>query len=175
MKTTGLCGVLLAIAGGLAACSGDAKPDPGCPRISIVTDLAHATYFREGAGRDLTDVVAEGDLELRDLKCIYGRQQVDLDFHVLVAVVPGPADRTHQMDVDYFVAVMDPSRSITAKETFRVRVNFGDNRQRRIVDEQITPRIPLPDKTLGSGYDVVVGFQLTPEQVAWNQQRRRAR
>lgn len=168
-------GLLVLAAGGVLAGCGNSSgtPDPGCPRISIVTDLSRATYFRPGAGRDLTDVVAEGELELRDMKCVYARNQVDLDFHVLVGVAPGPAQRERQIDVEYFVAVMDPNRAITAKETFRARVDFGNGRQRRVLDEQITPRIPLGDKAAGGGYDVLVGFQLTPDQLQWNQQQRR--
>lgn len=167
--------ILLLLAGLVAACSGDPKPDPGCPRIAVVTELSRATYFRPGDGRDLTDVVAEAELELRDLKCTSGRNQIDLDFHVLLAAVPGPANAAKLVDLDYFVAVRDPQGLITAKETFRVRVPFGESRARKVMDEQITPRIPVADKAAGAGFEVLIGFQLSKEQIEWNQQRRSRR
>jgi hypothetical protein len=155
----------------LAGCGGDPPPDPACPRVAIVSELSRATFFREGGGRDLTDIAAETELSLRASKCTFARNAVDVELDLAIAAASGPADRTRTYDLDYFVAVVDPDRNVTRQETFRVRMQFT-NQPRALVLEPISTRIPLPDKARAPGYEVLVGLQLSDEQMAWNRSRR---
>ncbi len=159
----------------LASCGGSSSSEqanPACPRVGIVTDLSRLTVFRAGAGRDLTDIAAQGGMELRGTKCLFARNAVDVDFDLAVVATLGPAGRTRVLDVDYFVAVVDPERNVTRHESFRVRLQFPEAQNRQLTVEPLSIRIPLPEKSRAPNYDVFVGFQLTDDQLVWNRAHR---
>lgn len=153
----------------LSACN---RTPPACPRVTILNEGANVTKFREGTGRDLTDVVAQAEIVDASVECDYDRRGVDVAMQVAIAATRGPADRARMADFDYFVAIADAQRNILAKEVFRVRVAFPDTQNRVGTIEQIEPRIPLRDRAEGVSYQIVVGFQLTPEELEWNRTQR---
>lgn len=153
----------------LSACN---RTPPACPRATILGDGASVTKFRDGSGRDLTDVVARAEIVDASVECDYNRNGVDVAMQIAIAATRGPADRARMADFDYFVAVADAQRNILAKEVFRVRVAFPETQNRVGTIEQIEPHIPLRNRAEGVSYQIVVGFQLTPEELEWNRTQR---
>lgn len=157
----------------LSACS--SKPEAACPRGVIPADAAKITRFRDGPGRDLIDVISEGQIQniLVD-DCKYEKNTVDVrNFQIALVADRGPADRTHVADFEYFVAVVDPQDKILKKQQFKVHFDFKDNRNHLgTVVNDIDVRIPLHDVLKGPQYQIVVGFQLTPDELAWNRSQR---
>lgn len=156
----------------LALLSSCNRTPPACPGATIIGDGSTVTKFREGPGRDLTDVVAEGQIVDIAVECGYDRRGVDVTLQVAIAATRGPADRSRKAEFDYFVAITDAQRNILAKEVFRVQFQFPPNQQRVGQVEEIEPRIPLKDRAEGVSYQIVVGFQLTPEEIEWNRTQR---
>jgi hypothetical protein len=144
------------------------RPEPACPGGFIPSDAAKVTRFRDGPGRDLTDVVNEGQIQDILVQCKYNRNVVDIDLQIAVLAARGPADRTRVADFQYFVAIVDPQQNILAKQPFDIRFQFADNRTQLGKVEEIEPRLPLPDPSKADQYRIVVGFQLSPEELAWN-------
>src|SRR5689334_4615710 len=140
----------------LASCN---RTPPACPRASIISDGASVTRFREGTGRDLTDVVVKGEIVDVAVDCDYDRRGVDVALQVAIAATRGPADRTRTAEFDYFVAVADAERNILAKEIFHVSFRFPPNQQRAGTVDEIEPRIPLKSRDQGVEYQIIVGFQ----------------
>ncbi|HEX2116887.1 MAG TPA: hypothetical protein VHM01_20990 [Alphaproteobacteria bacterium] len=160
---------VIAAAALLSACN---RTPPACPRASIISDGSTVTKFREGTGRDLTDVVMQGEIVDVAVECDYDRRGVDVALQVAIAATRGPADRSRVAEFDYFVAIADPQRNILAKEVFRVRFQFQQNQARTGIVEDIEPRIPLKSRAEGVEYQIIVGFQLTPEEIEWNRNQR---
>lgn len=158
----------------LAACSSTEKREAACPQGVIPEDAATVTRFREGPGRDLTDVVAQGEIVNILVQCKYDKRGVTVDLQVAVAANRGPADRSRAAEFDYFVALVDPQQNILVKEPFRVKFEFRDNRTRLGTVEEIEPRLPLADVMKGPEYRILIGFQLTPDELAWNRSQRGA-
>jgi hypothetical protein len=153
----------------LSACN---RTPPPCPRATILSEGSSVTKFRDGTGRDLTDVTAQADIVDVAVECSYDRGGVDVAMQLAIAATRGPADRARVADFDYFVAVADAQRNILAKEVFRVRFQFPQTQSRVGQIEEIAPRIPLKDRADGVTYQIVVGFQLSPEELEWNRTRR---
>lgn len=150
----------------LSGCS--SKPAAACPRGVIPADAATITRFRDGPGRDLIDVVNEGEIQNILVQCKYDKKVIDVDLQVAIAASRGPADRTGAADFEYFVAVVDPNEKILTKQPFKVHFAFTDNRNHLGMVDQLVPKIPVPDPMKGPQYQIVVGFQLTPDELAWN-------
>jgi hypothetical protein len=147
-------------------------PERECPGAAIVGDASTIAKFRDGPGRDLSDVTFSGEVVDVDATCRYDRAGVNVDLRVLLSATRGPADRNRVVDLDYFVAIIDPQKNPLAKEQFRVRFEFRDQITRLNRLEELEPRIPLRDLNLGPDYQIVVGFQLTAEDLDFNRSRR---
>ena len=154
-----------------AGCNPFATDDPPpCPRVSVLQQTRLLTLYGDGPGRDLSDVAFE--LELRD---VAGDCDQDLDedegggvavaFALPIHASLGPAARSDRVSVSYFVALTDPSRRIVAKEVFTTEIVFAGSGPRARTVEEIEQWIPLGPGETGAGYETLVGFQLTPDQL----------
>jgi hypothetical protein len=168
----------------LAACSGSGSKAPdataatsqalGCPRVTIVRDAAEVTRFREGGGRDLTDVKSRARLMDFTGGCEYDRNGVTVNLNLVVGAERGPAAaRDANGTYRYFVAITDPGGQIVAKREFDTTIDFSPNVGRGGSVEELTQQIPLAEGASAASYDVLVGFQLAPEELAFNRNPQR--
>jgi len=164
---------VLALAALVAGC-GSKKPEPACPRGVIPADAATVTRFRDGPGRDLSDVLVSANiLNILVDQCRYDKTSVDVsNFQIAITADRGPADRSRVADFQYWVAVVDPDKKILTRETFSVHFDFGELNHVGTVVTDLEPRIPLQDIMKAPDYQIVVGFQLTPDELAWNRKQR---
>lgn len=154
----------------LAGCSwlqGDNRT--ACPVATIVPDAASITQFRPGAGQDLSDIVSHGTLSNVSGTCIYDSTGAHVDLYLTVGGERGPALQGNQASYQYFVAVASPDRTILAKRVFDTAVAFSGGAVRAGSRENVVETIPLPKDRDAGGYSVLVGFQLTQDQLAYNQ------
>ena len=161
----------IALAGGLAACSAK-KETRACPKVELVGDLSRKAQFADGPGRDLSDILYVA--RIADVKsgCTYDKRGVTVD---MVVSIVGERSRAGAKikgaDITYFVAITDARESIIGKQTFTSRLDFtGDNPR---IDDELDQIIPL-SSPLASAADhtIIVGLQLTPEQIDFNQKPR---
>jgi hypothetical protein len=155
----------------LAGCS-SSEPPPPCPSVGTPALLENFTQFEPGGGRDLTQVRFSGRLSGFQSTCEYDEKGVDLELALQMIVERGSADRERKVDVQYFVAVEDGPGNITAKQVFDVTIPFEGNSRRLARVEEISLRVPAP---AGHGFKqtrILVGFQLTAEQVEYNRSRK---
>lgn len=150
-----------------------------CPRPGILPDANTIVVFRDGSGRDITDVVVQSQIVDVRVDCTYAkrsaRPSVTLELQIAIAAERGPADRTRRAAVPYFVAIVDVDRNVIAKETFTAAFEWTDNRPRVGRVDTWEPYIPLARNMDGPSYQVMVGFQLTADQLAWNRSQRPSR
>jgi hypothetical protein len=91
---------------------------------------------------------------------------------VTFAVGKGPQATADQKQFGYWVAVTDRNLSVLAKEHFDFTANFPGNADRVLVFERLS-NIVIPranDRVSGENFEVLVGFNVTPEQAAFNRQ-----
>jgi hypothetical protein len=170
---------LVLLAGSGCGSSSDKKRPPLCPRVAVLSDAAALTRFAEGAGQDLVDV--DYQVEVTDILsgCKYvkaeGNEQV-----IVVAMAPvlvairGPANRDRVAQFEYFVSVVDAERIVLNKQTFGVLVNFPGNLTRVTLkddDPPVTVDIPLAAGRAATDYQILVGFQLSPDELEYNRRR----
>jgi hypothetical protein len=157
----------------VGSCSKSEPVVIACPQGIIPADAAKVTRFRDGPGRDLTDVVFEGEIYDILLQCKRERQTVVVDLQIGLAGTRGPADRTRVADLDFWVAIVDcKSHEPVQRSAARTRFEFKDNRTRlTMVFDEMEPVIPVKNPNDAAGYQVMVGLQLTADELAWNRQQ----
>lgn len=149
------------------------KVPPPCPPIYILSDAGKVTKYREGRGRDLTDVVAEAEILGYQGGCTYDDKGAIVDLQVSLGVKRGPGDVSRQVDLSYFVAIPLYFPSPDAKAVFPVTVTFPEGANyARFTDETVTMRIPVKDADVIQRYEVYLGFQTSQEELERNRQGR---
>jgi hypothetical protein len=165
--------VALAVPAGCSSLNpfGNSTPQFPCPEAGIVPEAGRLVVFRPGEGRDVTDVDFEARLPQIAVGCSYDSSGVEVETEVTIFGQRGPANTTRKAQVRYFVAILDPGKAIIAKETFATELEFPPNLNRGQTREELIQRIPLPRGVSGAPYTVVVGFQLTREQLDYNRRQ----
>ncbi len=156
----------------LAGCSGGPKPGEvalACPKVGIVRELQEITQFRPGGHQDLSDMSTRAALAEYSGNCDYDRDGVTMSLNLFVVAERGPALQGDTATYRYFVAVARPGEEIPATKTeFDTTVTFPKGQNRVLYKEELAPKIPLPKDANAKDWQVMVGFQLTPEQLDFN-------
>lgn len=169
----------LVLLAGTGCSSSSDKRGPLCPRLSVLSDAAALTRFADGAGQDLVDV--DYQVEITDVlsRCQYEENESEGQV-VVVAMAPvmianrGPANRDRVARFDYFVSVVNSERVVLNKQAFSMLVEFPGNRTRvalRDDDPPVTVDIPLATDRSATDYEILVGLQLTPDELEYNRRR----
>lgn len=170
----------LLLAAGLlvAGCSSDDRSEQVCPRAAVLSDAGSLTRFRPGPGRDILDIDFEA--EVRDViaSCGFstdkGARRVVLQVAPVFVVSRGAANTDRSAEFTYLVSVVRNAQ-ILSKQTYTVAAQFSENRSRVILTDDNPPivvDIPLPYRAAEREYEVIIGFQLTAEELAYNRQWR---
>lgn len=173
--------VLCALA---AACSSSEEhASYRCPRAAVIADAAAMTQFKPGSGEDPIDV--DFSTEISDLASGCQFKQISEDrYDLVVAVAPvltttrGPANEDRQARLFYFVSLVGPDQVILSKQQFDQNISFLGNQRRvrtRLNDPPVTIDIPNILPTEAINYDILIGLQLTPEQLEYNRRRQQVR
>jgi hypothetical protein len=164
-----------AIAGLAAACT--STPSAPCPGVSILGDASEITLFAQGRGQDLTDVAYSASIERVAGNCDYTRAGDTVTSTVAARLVAtrGPAAQASEETFVYFVAVVDKDQKILARERFDSTFTFQAGQRQAAAIEEIEQILPIRADLRGIDYEILVGFELTPEQLEFNRQERQGR
>ena len=156
----------------LSACSAPGSGfAPACPQTGILKDGADLTRFR-GTGADLTDMVVDGRITGLAGKCALDDEtHLRTSVAVRMDLARGPASTSRKAMVTYFVSV-SRGNTILDKRDFAIPVTFQENNDHvTLTTDEVDLVVPVNDKVSGAAYRVLVGFQLTPQELAFNRRR----
>lgn len=160
----------LAATAALGACAQPSDPAaPPCPEVSILADAAKLERFRPGGGRDVSDLVVQAEIVGYRGACVYRPGHVELTLALAFEAELGPAATARETEFEYFVAIPEFYPAPTAKAVFQTRPVFAENvKRKRHIDDAVVLTIPLEEGTSAASLDVLVGFQLAPEELRHN-------
>jgi hypothetical protein len=148
-----------------------------CPYVKVLYDAARYQEFK--GGRVASDAVGyTGEIQSLASGCEYrGTEPIHVEVEVLFALGRGPAAVGSSKDYSYWVAVTDRNNAVIDKEYFTVRGAFPAGKDRVLVTDRINGiKIPRADSGVSGGnFEVLVGFDVTPEMVDFNRQGKRFR
>jgi hypothetical protein len=167
-----LAGALIA-ALAVASCASNREarqknPAP-CPNIVVLADAARFVEF--DGEQTLENVVYSGEITSAEIACRYvGDKPIEAEVDLTMAFGKGPKGENGDKAFSYFVAVARRDLEVIAKEKFPAPVEFTDSR-RVVVFEDDVDKIVIPragENTSGVNFEIIVGFNLTPEQAIFN-------
>ena len=145
---------------------------PVCPQLKVMTGTGWITQFADDIGRDITDIVTEGELLGFDGGCSdNGKGGLTVNLMVRMNLTLGPAAKDRVARVPYMVALVK-GRDVLAQQRFDIAVEFPANLNRATHrDNEVVLNVPLQPGESGTDYDIYVGFVLTPDQLEYNKNR----
>ncbi|MSP31029.1 MAG: hypothetical protein EXR09_11480 [Acetobacteraceae bacterium] len=171
-RSLALLAVVTALAG-LAGCSAPRLTEfaPSCPRVVILADAADLSRYRASGGRDLTDLVLDGRIVSFKGGCkLEGVDHVRAKLTVDLRLTRGPAG-SRVSQISYFVAVREGNQ-VLDKQTYNLGINFPENQdQMRLTGPEASLIVAVNKDKSAAAYDVLIGFQLSAEELAVNRRR----
>jgi hypothetical protein len=148
-----------------------------CPYVKVLYDAARYEEFKDGR-QNANSTGFTGEITGVRADCQYKASdpinvQVAIDF----ALGRGPMAGGSAKDYGYWIAVTERNQQVIAKEHFTVRGDFKDGADRVDVTDRIDG-IVIPratQTTSGANFEVLIGFDVTPEMAAFNRDGKRFR
>ena len=149
-----------------------------CPSPQVFGPVGEVTKFVPGPGRDLTDVVLEAGITVFGGFCDAdlerdGSGSILIELTLLIEASRGPANDEGGGQLVYFVALTDAALDeVIEKSTFDAPITFPRNAGRVSLNEVVELEIPVQPGVSGADFGVLVGFQLTDEEIQYNLNKR---
>lgn len=148
-----------------------------CPFVKSLYDASRIIDFKDGREASAA-VTFSGEIQGVSAGCEYKNDDpIEVTMEALFELGKGPQAAGRQHTYRYWVAVTDRNRAVLAKQTFDLPVTFPEGKDRVYVTEQIK-RIVIPRATTttsGANFEVLIGFEVTPQIAAFNREGKRFR
>ena len=157
----------------------DTRQNAGaCPAVGSVYDAARVIQFDDSSEERYTDIRYTGEItDVRSFCRYTGDNPLTAEIQVDFAFGKGPAADAASHDFGYWVAVTRRNGKVLAKEYYTVTAKFEGNSKLSGATQKID-RITIPradDSIAGTNFEILVGFDLTDEELAFNREGKRFR
>jgi hypothetical protein len=148
-----------------------------CPYVKVLYDAAR--YVELKGGQEKAEAVGwTGEIQTVRSVCEYkSNEPISLQMKINFALGRGPQAKGLQKDYRYWVAVTARNQSIIDKRYFDIVGEFKPGQDRIAVSDLLQGIvIPRADtKVSGGNFEVLVGFDVTPEMAEFNRLGKRFR
>jgi hypothetical protein len=146
-----------------------------CPYVKVLYDAARYVELKDN--REQAQAVGyTGEIQNLSSACQYkGAEPIRVQMQVLFALGRGPQAAGPSKTYRYWVAVTDRNREVIDKVYFDLPVSFPAG-QDRVMYTDTLKGITIPRanaKVSGGNFEVLVGFDVTPEMIAFNRDGKR--
>lgn len=148
--------------------------DMACPSVTIVDELSSLTEFEGFNGAQTEDLTSQVFMTKVSSGCNHNERNVTVDLKLEFKGMLGPGAKVQDNDkpffsYPFFIAVLNEKDEILAKEVFSASLTYARNEDTHTYYESMRQIIPIESGRPG-GHKVLVGFQLTQDQLAYNRQ-----
>jgi len=165
---------------GLAACGSSSSssetaeaPAVPCPAVSVLSDAASLTRFRDGGGQTPDDVVYT--VEVLDAKGICqpaANGQVSVDVGLSIVVRRGPAGKdVTGVTVPYFLALTETNTRVISRASYETQVAVPKGKPGGGILEHLTVSVPLDGKS-PYAFELIGGLQISAAELDEGRRRR---
>jgi len=144
----------------------------GCPQIAVVDDLKNLTQFETPSaptpGTKISSIAMTG----METSCALTDKTVAVNIGLRFDGHLGPqaadwSTESRSFAYPYFVAVTTPAGEILSKEVFAATIRYENGEMAVTQQEKMRQVIPLPEKATAAGYEILIGFQLTEDELKY--------
>jgi hypothetical protein len=137
-----------------------------CPAVGVIDHLNSITRFN-GKGQTNADVVFDANITNLEAKCSEG-SSVATEISFSIRAKKGVAFEGQSHVLSYYVVVLRDSHMITHKKVYTTRINFKPGSDTAGVREVLVQTFNNFEEPRRYDYEVLVGFEVTPEELQFN-------
>jgi hypothetical protein len=147
-----------------------------CPYVKVLYDAARYEEFKDGQEASAA-VGYTGEIEGVNAACEYkGDDPIQVKMRIGFALGRGPQATSDKKTYRYWVAVTARNQQVLAKQWFDLPVDFKGKDRTFVEDKVEGIVIPRAKASVsGTNFEVLVGFEVTPEMADFNRQGKRFR
>ncbi|MDO8800893.1 Tat pathway signal sequence domain protein [Phenylobacterium sp.] len=148
-----------------------------CPFVKVLYDAGRYIEFKD-AKEASANVAYTGEIQGISAGCQYKDDEpIQVEMEVLFELGRGPQAEGSSKSYRYWVAVTKRNEAVIAKQYFDLPISFGPGQDRVYATEKMA-QITIPrakDTTSGANFEILVGFDVTPQMAAFNRDGKRFR
>lgn len=144
-----------------------------CPQIEIVDDLSTLSDFISPRSPKISDLVSRITMINAQSSCKISSKTAVVDLQLNFEGKIGAKGRKNSGDkpffsYPFFIVVAAPNGKIMAKEVFAASMTYGQGEETHHYFEKMRQIIPIKNKDSASRYKILIGFQITQDQLSYN-------
>jgi hypothetical protein len=148
-----------------------------CPYVKVLYDAGRYVEFKTGKEAS-ADVGFSGEIQSISAGCAYKDDEpITVVMQILFELGKGPQAEGSTKNYRYWIAVTKRNQALIEKKYFDLPVKFQPGQDRVYVTEDVAqvtiPRAGLT--TSGSNFEILIGFDVTPQMAAFNRDGKRFR
>lgn len=146
----------------------------GCPAVETTRVLREIHQFMAPEDPQEGERISSLKIANVDHNCRHRGVNVIVELAIMFEGQLGPKARIFDNDrpsfaYPYFIAIENSAGDILAKEIFASTMSYGKDQQSIIHEENIRQIIPLAPGDTGDDYKITVGFQLSGDELLYNE------
>lgn len=146
-----------------------------CPQTAILDDASQIVRFKPDTEKGPGDLLFHMRIGTFAGECDFDEKEIEMNLRIAMEALRGPANEKGRARFSYFVAVLGLDKKILVRQEFPVIVEFGAKETQIKFTEAVTVYIPRRKNDSTSDYLVYLGYEMTPEELAYNRQRLKRR
>ncbi|MDV6329804.1 Tat pathway signal sequence domain protein [Asticcacaulis sp. 201] len=148
------------------------KAEGPCPYVKVLYDAARYHEFKDD--KETTSAAQwTGEINGIESECAYkGTDPIQVGMDISFSLGRGPQADGQTKVYKYWVAVTERDSAVLAKQEFELPVTFAPGQDRVDLNTRLQG-IYIPRKDIsvsGSNFEVLVGFEVTPQMAAFNRE-----
>jgi hypothetical protein len=147
-----------------------------CPFVKSLYDASRYVEFKDTKEAS-ANVAYSGEIQGISAGCEYkDNEPIKVTMDILFELGKGPQANAASKTYHYWVAVTDRNREVIARQSFDLPVNFAGKDRVFMSDSVANIVIPRGSTTTsGANFEILVGFDVTPQMAEFNRQGKRFR
>ena len=149
--------------------SASPKKSP-CPQVGMMPDLGNVVKLRDDK------VVTEMIIDRISPSCHVAEKEVVMRLDIGFKGRLGPEGMKDAIveanyTIPYLIAVINPQGEIISKDVFAISPVYKERQAEVVISDLLEQTIPVESAKSAPDYKILVGFQLTPEELSYNRER----
>jgi len=143
-----------------------------CPRAVFLGGTDTLVRFAPDAARTERNVAAQFELYDMQYSCRISSRRAEANVTFAVSGMRRSSAVAENHEVPYFIVVTNQQGAVVAKHNFTARLRFPAGGNAATITERVEVTLPLAEGQRAVGFELVVGIQLTREELDYNLARR---
>jgi len=167
--------IAIALTGAVLASGGCAVFSSGspniCPPTAILDDAGEFVRFAPGSTQGPGDVVFSARMKYISGVCDVDEKEVVMELNTWMEAARGPTNESGEMSFAYFVAILGKDKNVMTRVKFPTIAKFQGRETKLAFSDAVTVTIPRKEGDVPKDYIVYIGYEMTPDELAYNRKK----